>query len=612
MTVRWHLAQLLLVCIVPVGIFGAAMLYLHWLAHEAQRERSQVESVRILSTAVDNALDSTVQRLSIFARVIAAGDESDPSIYRQAQRALEGNPDWTNILLWTADGQGVFRLDQPHGSAMPPMRLRHVWGPTLDARQPVVSDIFESPVYGAKFVAVAVPVVRDEKVTHVLIANLNLGWFDRLLAQQDLHQGGGVAGIFDRDWRFVARSSEGDARRGTGGAPALVADMKVRREGIGRYASLDQIDVYTSWTGTRHGWSVAYATPAAPIEAAFWSHLAGFGLLWLAAVGAGILFALRKSRLISRSLTGLERNAGMLARGHELAGLPASQVLEVDRALSALEQASAVVSAALADRERALSVEREARGAAERANRAKDEFLAMLSHELRNPIGAISNAVGILRGPASAEHAAFATSVIARQSQHLKRLIDDLLDVGRAITGKIMIAREPVDLAASARHVVSALQATGRLAERRLSVDLSPAWVAGDVTRIEQILTNLLLNAVNHTPPGGHIRIEVARDGEAALLRVSDDGSGIAPEHLPRLFDLFFQGDTSIDRDRGGLGIGLTLVQRLAALHGGTVSAESEGLGRGARFTVHLPAAPASADAAVRAEGPEIKPMSLI
>jgi len=285
-----------------------------------------------------------------------------------------------------------------------------------------------------------------------------------------------------------------------------------------------------------------------------------------------------------------------LAGGRPLSGLTASQVQEVDHALAALDKASETLQATTQQRNAALEVEREAREAAEAASRAKDEFLAMLGHELRNPLAAITNAAAIVKsGRSTREQIEFAGNVVERQSQHLKRLIDDLLDVGRVMTGKILLEREPLDLADSARHVASTLETAGRLAQRHLELEAQPTWISGDPTRIDQIVTNLLVNAASYTAPG--IRLRVAREGADALLEVSDDGRGIEPESLPRVFELFYQGNATVDRARGGLGIGLTLVQRLAELHGGSVRAYSAGLGRGAVFTVRLPgvAAPAAA-----------------
>jgi signal transduction histidine kinase/ActR/RegA family two-component response regulator len=594
-SIRWHLFQILLVTIIPVGLVGAALFYLHWQAQERERERSQIESVRLLATAVDNALDSTVQRLNIFARQWASGRTSDAEMHARAVEAVAASPDWANMVAFRADGSPAFRAEAPFGTPLPKMTLFAPWRAAVEEGRPVVSDIFTSRSSGDRIVGIGVPVVRDGRVTHVLIADLNLRWFDKLLTSQGA---GGIAGIFDRHWKFVARGTEGDRWRGGDPSPPLIEDMKRRPEGIGRYSSLNAMPVYTSWTPSRHGWWVAFATPSAPVDNAFWTHLVVFGLMWAAAAAAGIAFTLRKGRRIAGALVSLEARAEDLAGGRPLSGLALSRVSEVDHALAALGKASETLQAAMQQRNTSLEIEREARAAAEAASRAKDEFLAMLGHELRNPLAAITNAVAIVKSERhTPEQLEFAAGIIDRQSQHLKRLIDDLLDVGRVMTGKILLEREPLDLAASARHVAITLDTAGRLAQRRFEIDAQPAWINGDQTRIEQIVTNLLVNAAAYTPPGGHVRLRVAREGEEALIQVSDDGRGIPPESLPRVFELFYQADATVDRSRGGLGIGLTLVQRLAELHGGWVRAHSAGVGQGATFSVRIPAIAAPAQA---------------
>ena len=600
-SVRQHLFQVLLFCIVPIGLFAAGLLYLHWQAQERERERAQIEAVRTLATAVDNALDSTVQRLSILARLWAASGAEDALIHAQARDALAVNPDWSTILAFRPDRSPVFRTDQAFGAPLPRMRLLELWRPVLEGREALVTDVFTPPTNGTRIVSVGVPVVRGERVTHVLIVTLNLRWFDELLARQSPHAGA-VAGIFDRNWKFVARSSEGSERRGTDPSGPLVDDMKRRPEGIGSYSNLNGVPVYTSWTPSRHGWWVAWATPSAPVHDAFWTYLAIFGLLWAAVMAAGVAYAVSKGRHIAAALVSLEDGARRLAGGRALEGLPPSRVAEVQQALAALEKASGVLQAATRERDRSLETEREARAAAEAANQAKDEFLAMLGHELRNPLAAISSAATIVAtGKRTREQLDFAGGVLTRQSLHLKRLIDDLLDVGRVMTGKIFLERRPLELAAVVRHVVGTLETAGRLAKRRVELEVAPAWLHGDPTRIEQIVTNLVVNAATYTADGGRIGVRVESRAEESVLEVSDDGRGIAPEHLARVFELFYQADSTLDRASGGLGIGLTLVQRLAALHGGSVQAHSAGRGKGTTFTVRFPASGAAASAQPRA-----------
>ncbi len=236
---------------------------------------------------------------------------------------------------------------------------------------------------------------------------------------------------------------------------------------------------------------------------------------------------------------------------------------------------------------------------AQRESRSKDEFLAMLAHELRNPLGAIQGAVHALSLMNRGESMALqATGIIKRQVLHMARLVDDLLDVGRAVTGKIVLKRSDVNFADSVRASVGAL--TGNGLEGRVRLESEPVWVSGDTVRLEQIVGNLVSNALKFTRPESVVDVSVAREGNEAVLRVTDQGIGIPQEMLPKIFDLFVQAHQTIDRGRGGLGIGLTLVKRLAEMHGGSVQAESEGEGRGATFIVRLPAisTPAAEDLA--------------
>ncbi len=235
-----------------------------------------------------------------------------------------------------------------------------------------------------------------------------------------------------------------------------------------------------------------------------------------------------------------------------------------------------------------------ARAEAETANRLKDEFLAMLGHELRNPLGAISNAVHILERVKDARGGSgtHAREIIARQVQHLSGLIDDLLDVGRVVTGKIHLDRSPIDLYGAVDRALHTLVTAGKTSDHVVALQGEPVWMDGDVTRVEQVVLNLVENALRYTPAGGSIRLEVFRQGTRAMLRVQDSGMGIRPELLPRIFDLFVQGDRALDRARGGLGIGLTLVKRLVELHDGRVEATSDGPGAGSVFTIGFPALP--------------------
>ena len=226
------------------------------------------------------------------------------------------------------------------------------------------------------------------------------------------------------------------------------------------------------------------------------------------------------------------------------------------------------------------------------ANHRKDEFLAMLAHELRNPLAPIRTAVQLLRLKELTEpHRRRARDVIERQVEHLVNLIDDLLDVSRITRGMITLQLEPVLVGAIVARAVETARPAIDSHRHALELDLPDELISveGDKTRLVQVIANILHNAAKFMDPGGRIRLRVLRDGQNAVIQVSDTGIGIAPELLPKIFELFTQVHSKSERAQGGLGIGLALVRRLTEMHGGSVTAESEGPGRGAMFTVRLP-----------------------
>ncbi len=227
-----------------------------------------------------------------------------------------------------------------------------------------------------------------------------------------------------------------------------------------------------------------------------------------------------------------------------------------------------------------------------KADRRKDEFLAMLGHELRNPLGAIKNAARLMQSGQGEEHARQrAHALIERQIRIMMRLVDDLLEVARMRSGHLCLQCQRTDLCAVVRNAIETLESQVNERHQQLSVALAaePVWVHADPRRLEQVFVNLLANASQYTDAGGAIAILMqVRDGDATV-RMQDTGIGIAPEALPHVFDLYSQADRANPRSQAGLGVGLALVRKLVELHGGEASVASAGLGQGSEFTVRLP-----------------------
>lgn len=248
-----------------------------------------------------------------------------------------------------------------------------------------------------------------------------------------------------------------------------------------------------------------------------------------------------------------------------------------------------------AERERLLNSESRARSEAERANRMKDEFLATLSHELRTPLNAILNWAHILRTePFAPDQNEMGLEIIERNSKTQVQLIEDLLDVSRIVSGKVRLDVQPVDLAAVVSAAVDTVKPSALKKQIQLTSVLDPLAgpVRGDPARLQQVVWNLLANAVKFTPEGGRVNVSLERVNSHVEITVTDNGCGIAPDFLPFVFDRFLQADSSMTRRQGGLGLGLSIVKNLTELHGGSVSAKSAGLDQGATFRVQLPMPP--------------------
>jgi signal transduction histidine kinase len=313
-------------------------------------------------------------------------------------------------------------------------------------------------------------------------------------------------------------------------------------------------------------------------------------LAGLLVTAMGLVAAYFLARSFTRPVRHLVQAATRITQGDYEASVPVKTADEFGTLSSTFNEMTIAIDARRAERDRAEEALRD-------ADRRKDEFLAMLGHELRNPLSAIANAVRLWSVASDDRNSVeLARSVIERQTGNLSRLVDDLLDVARITEGKIDLRKRPVEIGEVIDRAVEAVRPF--IDERRHELEVVPAgggklYVEADSTRLEQIVTNLLTNAIKYTRKGGILRIETRQEGRDAVISVSDDGIGIAPRMLPRIFELFTQGDRSLDRTTGGLGIGLHLCRRLVEMHGGSIAAASEGVGRGSTFSVRLPIIPA-------------------
>jgi signal transduction histidine kinase/ActR/RegA family two-component response regulator len=590
MTIRSHLLLLALAAALPVLAF-ALLASLLLIRHDREtRQAGALDRARAMMTAVDAELRGSTATLQALAGSRALASDDLAGFHAAARRVLDTQPAWLNVALALPSGIQVVNAkgapDALLATAVDPASLERVVG-TL---KPAIGDVVLGGVAGGAAVPVRVPVLRGRVVAYVLTALVRADSFRDLIGQQHLPEGW-VSGIVDGQRRIVARIPP--VPPGDLASEDFRAAVARSREGWYRGLTMERADTFTAHVVSQSsGWAIGLAIPTATVESAA-RRSAGFMVVGaLASIGLAFAVTVVLGRRIAEPIRSLATGARSLGGGGELRFAHPERVQEISEVASALSEAGAAV------RERHQLLERE-KEALQAADAAKDEFLAMLSHELRNPLAAMNTAAHVLR-VADPGHPAtvLARTVMERQTRHMTRLIEDLLDVSRIAMGKASLEKGPLDLSEAVTRVVEEWRGSERLSRHRVELTATPAWIDGDRARIEQVVSNLLDNAVKFTPAGRRIAVSVGREGGDALLSVSDEGEGIAPELIGRVFDLFVQGEHGIDRGKGGMGIGLALVKRLTGMHGGTASASSAGRGQGATFAVRLPAIEAVASAA--------------
>jgi signal transduction histidine kinase/ActR/RegA family two-component response regulator len=575
MKLRSHLVALTLVALVPVAMLA---VILGMFLVEKQREtfrRGTEERVLAISTAVDSELKGSIDTLRALAQVSSL-DRGDLRLFREsAAQVLASQEHWLTINLAFPDGQQLMNARIPEGTPLPKLQEAEATLRQLaETLKPVVNDLVIGRVSGRWDFGVRVPVVRDGKLVYVLSAVIDPDSITRLLNAQGL-PAGWVGTVLDRSGRTVARTAAAQTSVGQLPSEDLRQALKDSSGGWFRGTTRDGREAYRAYRRSdATGWTFAMAIPVAAVEATSNRALWIFALALAGAIALAVVLAQLVGRRIAKPIAALASATDRLASGEDVQVRDSGRIDELGALEKALRNAAGA-QVALRD-----------------ADRHKDEFLAMLSHELRNPLAALTTAAHVLRVAKPGDTAdASARGVIERQAEHMARLIEDLLDLTRVRLGKLSLKRQALDLAALASQVVQSWRAAGRLDGRAtVSVDLSPVWVSADHARMEQIVANLLDNALKFTPARGEIRVRVSQEADKAVMQVADNGRGIAHESLSRIFDPFVQGEQSLGRGEGGLGLGLALVKRLAELHDGSVSVESDGEGRGAVFNVWIPA----------------------
>jgi signal transduction histidine kinase/ActR/RegA family two-component response regulator len=609
LSLRHLLILLTAIGLLPLAALGAWSVHLAAEYHQSEQERTLLDLARALSSAVDAELDGTVATLASMARTPALDEGDVRAFYPIARDQALAQPEWLGVILADAQGRMLFRttapLDAPPQPVADPASLRLA----LVLRRPVIGHLSRGKG-GRPAVPVRYPAIDAAGHAYVLTAVVQPDRVMRVIARQQVPAGSMIT-VLDSDGTIVARSSGEPDRAGSPPSPTLARLIRLNGpEGVGATRTIEGEAAATAYTRmSRYGWTVAVGAPPAG-----WVGGARQGFVWYA---AGIVLSLALSIGLASLLAGrLVRRIGTLETGFAALGagadlaVPRSRIREIDAMGAALREAGA--QRAERERERGslmdtlaqvLAKREEALDQARQAGRAKDEFLAVLGHELRNPLAPIAGALDLM-DLRNDEGSRRERGIMRRQVAHLKHLVDDLLDVSRIASGKLRIESAPVDLAAVARHAVAALP------DQPIRLDVPDAlWVDGDEHRLVQVLGNLLSNAARFGSTDTRVVLECV-DGEARLA-VSDNGIGMDAALAERVFEPFYQAPQPLVR-HSGLGLGLAIVRRIVELHGGRVSAHSDGPGRGSRFEIRLPLGTPAAGAAPPAAHADAAPLKVL
>jgi signal transduction histidine kinase len=585
---RTLLALVVLTTIVSFSVFAG------WLMYRVQNQQQEivdsqnVDLARAVSSAVDGEVQSSLNALHVLTTLDVLDERTLEPFRASALRLVRTQSNWHAVLLADAQGRGILDVADTHvgtgsGATMP-------WARTvIESRTSYYSNILQEQHPGYYFI-IATPVIRDARVKYVLAAEIATTQLSSVLARQ-LAPVGGVLTLIDRDRRIMARTM--NEAQTIGGAPAsdFVAASRRMTQGSWRAVLLEGTPAYAALkTSDVTGWTVGLGMPFDLVEG---PRRRGFLALSIVAVCLLIVGILSVLLLGRGGVPALERAgsaAALVARGERLPPLR-SRIAEVAELFDGLRRADVTLRERRAERDEALDAEKMARREAERANRLKDEFLMAVSHELRTPLTAIRGWAHMLHTGEIAEgQRGRAVETIERNARLLAQLVDDLLDVSQGVAGKLRLNLRPTALDEVARAAVETIRPAAVAKGLTLTVETRGLnEVLGDPDRLQQVIWNVVANAVKFTPPGGAVAIAVAGTERAVDVIITDNGPGIDVEFLPYAFDPFRQGSAGRVRVDGGLGLGLAIVRQLTELHGGTVVVVNNTPEPGATFRLTFP-----------------------
>jgi signal transduction histidine kinase len=570
-----------------------------WFAFAMDRDASErrlLDSARVDALALDRAFEATIATLNALATSPTLDQQNLRDFYREGQRVQSTQPSWYTIMLLSVDNRQLISTRVPWGTplttAIEPESVQRL----VVTRQPVVGVIRPAPGGAPEHVfAIRVPVLRNGEVKYALSAIVDVASLTNVIPRHESDSDEWTRAVLDPEGTIAVRTRGADGYIGERASDAFRARLHDTPDGISNETTREGMPVYAATSRGRFGWTGIVVVPQATLDLPLRASMIGLLLGGAVFMVCGLLGVFTVSRRLTNEIAAAEAAAKALAGGRPVAASDA-HVLETNN----LQQSLASAASLLADRERDRSQEIQradaARARAEDADRAKDHFLAVLGHELRNPLAPALTALELMR---SRDATVFKREreVLERQVAHMVRLVNDLLDVSRLSRGKVQLSRTRFELREAVDRAVD--MAAPLMSDHghalTVSVPDTGLTVDGDIDRIVQALSNLLTNAAKYTPRGGAVSLTASAAGDDIVIVCEDNGPGIPAALLPRLFSPFEQGPRAIDRPEGGLGLGLALSRMFVGLHGGTIRFEPAARG-GSRFVIALPRTLAATD----------------
>jgi signal transduction histidine kinase len=590
---RVYLLFLVLGALLPGALLTGILVWRAFANNRAVSERRLIESARVDASALDREFASTIGTLDLLATSPTLEDEDLKGFHEEGERVQSTHPGWYEITLLSSDGKMLLSTRQPWGTPLRALSDPESLQRLVTTHKPVVGNVRPAPESDAEpVVAIRVPVMRQARVKYALSAIVSVDALARLVPRQLPDSEEWTRTILDSQGTIAVRTRGAEDYVGEPATEAFRARIRDAPDSVSSETTREGIEVYAAFSRGTYGWTAVVVVPRAvldaPLRASTIGVLTGAALLLL----CGLAVVLFVSRRLSEDLAAASAAAEAVAEGRPLPSAD-PHVAETVRLHRSLETAATLLDNRARERDELIRRADAARREAEEANQTKDQFLAVLGHELRNPLAPSLTALELMK---SRDPTVFKREreVLERQVVHMVRLVNDLLDVSRLARGKVHLDRRRFELREAVDRAVD--MARPLIAQQRHTLDVFvPATgllLDADLDRIVQVLSNLLTNAARYTPAGGRIALLATAAADRVVVACEDDGPGIPEDLMPKLFDPFAQGPRALDRREGGLGLGLALARTFTELHGGTISVEARQPQAGSRFVVTLPLAP--------------------